>query len=75
MSFVKVYVDISDISTEDLLFEMEDRGYNCVHVGDDQYKYEDFLEDLENVYNLASGGFEYKDVLNRMFQDYLGKTV
>lgn len=77
MAYATVRVVLSDIETDDLVEELEERGLFVIdedvnYLKDIDIQYDILCEKLENIYNLRSQGLPYQKDLDSLFEDYLG---
>ncbi len=68
----EVEVDLSDFDTDDLVEELENRGYDYNTQGVDG---DEMREVLEQVWQKRRLGKDYQQELDRLIYGVLGKTI
>lgn len=68
----EVEVDLSDFDTDDLVEELENRGYDYNTQGVDG---DEMREVLEQVWQKRRLGKDYQQELDRLIYSVLGKTI
>lgn len=76
MTIATVRLDLCDIETDDLLCELEERGYHMIEE-DEYFTAENFEKDFRKLFEIQKNDNEsvFTKSLNKMFRDYLGENV
>ena len=74
---VDVYVDLCDFDKDDLIDELEDRGFTVVCRDESIAVKEKIMDDIHNLYQdwTSLDGKQFEEKLKKFFSEHLDKNV